>query len=99
MRWLISIRSGDEIFSQRPNPLLVTLSMKHTSVKGLTIAVEANQIASRHTGQEIVFINMPCSAIQYSRFYHILEAVAVGGYSEVLGAGRGQLKDSSTDFP
>lgn len=35
-----------------------------------------------------VFVDPPYSSIQYSRLYHVLEGIAVGGYSEVFGVGR-----------
>lgn len=35
-----------------------------------------------------IFIDPPYSAIQYSRLYHVLEGIAVGGYPEVFGVGR-----------
>jgi hypothetical protein len=35
-----------------------------------------------------VFCDPPYSAVQYSRFYHVLEGVARGGWAEVSGTGR-----------
>ena len=36
----------------------------------------------------VVFCDPPYSEVQYSRFYHVLEGIARGGWSEVSGAGR-----------
>lgn len=37
---------------------------------------------------DIVFIDPPYSEVQYSRFYHVLESIAVGRVGEVSGIGR-----------
>ena len=45
------------------------------------------------------FIDPPYSSAQYSRFYHVLEAVAVGGFQHVYGEGRApdlQMREQST---
>ena len=39
----------------------------------------------------VVFCDPPYSEVQYSRFYHVLEGVARGGWDEVYGAGRAPL--------
>ncbi|MEB7448173.1 DNA adenine methylase [Arthrobacter koreensis] len=36
----------------------------------------------------VVFCDPPYSEVQYSRFYHVLEGIAVGGWQDVHGAGR-----------
>jgi len=40
-----------------------------------------------HEG-DLVFCDPPYSAVQYSRFYHVLEGIARGGWDEVWGNGR-----------
>jgi len=37
---------------------------------------------------DLVFCDPPYSEAQYSRFYHVLEGIAIGGWSHVSGAGR-----------
>lgn len=37
---------------------------------------------------DLVFCDPPYSAVQYSRFYHVLEGIARGGWDEVSGKGR-----------
>lgn len=39
----------------------------------------------------VVFCDPPYSEVQYSRFYHVLEGIARGGWGEVHGAGRAPL--------
>jgi adenine-specific DNA-methyltransferase len=49
---------------------------------------------------DLVFCDPPYSAVQYSRFYHVLEGIARGGWSSVEGAGRApeRLQRQSSDF-
>lgn len=44
--------------------------------------------ASTLTSDDLVILDPPYSAVQYSRFYHVLETVAAGYEGEVTGAGR-----------
>lgn len=67
---------------------LRAISERHATRRGKAIVDDANTFAKTLKGNEIVFVDPPYSAAQYSRFYHVLEAVAIGGYSEVSGAGR-----------
>lgn len=41
--------------------------------------------------ESVVFCDPPYSEVQYSRFYHVLEGIARGGWGEVYGAGRAPL--------
>lgn len=59
---------------------------------GLAIAADARQIATTLFQNDVVFIDPPYSDVQYSRFYHVLEAVAVGGFDEVFGSGRSPFR-------
>lgn len=65
-----------------------SLQEKFATYKGNAVTDDANSYAEHLNGNEIVFLDPPYSSVQYSRFYHVLEAVALGGYSEVFGAGR-----------
>lgn len=49
---------------------------------------DANKVASQLKSGDLVFIDPPYSAVQYSRFYHVLEAIAAGVTSPVFGVGR-----------
>lgn len=46
-----------------------------------------DEVAAR----SVVFCDPPYSEVQYSRFYHVLEGIARGGWDEVYGAGRAPL--------
>jgi adenine-specific DNA-methyltransferase len=52
-----------------------------------TVADAASLVRSIHSS-DLVFLDPPYSAAQYGRFYHVLEAVARGGFPSVVGAGR-----------
>jgi adenine-specific DNA-methyltransferase len=60
----------------------------HAQVVGEAHVGDANQIASQLMHGDLVFIDPPYSAVQYSRFYHVLEAIAAGVTSPVFGVGR-----------
>lgn len=67
---------------------LIELCGRKALNRGAALREDANQFAKQLTGGELVFIDPPYSSEQYSRFYHVLEAIAVGGYDKVTGAGR-----------
>lgn len=60
----------------------------HAQVVGESHVGDANKVASQLRHGDLVFIDPPYSAVQYSRFYHVLEAIAVGVTSPVFGVGR-----------
>ena len=60
----------------------------HAQVVGEAHVEDANKAASQLSQGDLVFIDPPYSAVQYSRFYHVLEAIAVGITSPVFGVGR-----------
>ena len=49
---------------------------------------DANEVAEKLNSEDIVFVDPPYSAVQYSRFYHVLETIAGGKCSYVEGVGR-----------
>ena len=55
---------------------------------GNAIVADANQIAKTLRSDDVVFIDPPYSAVQYSRFYHVLETIARGTCGAVEGVGR-----------
>lgn len=67
---------------------LLMLAARHASIAGDARRADASDVAKRLRGGELVFVDPPYSAAQYSRFYHVLEAIAIGGYANVNGAGR-----------
>lgn len=60
----------------------------HAVRHGQTIVGDANQIAKRLNPSDIVFVDPPYSAVQYSRFYHVLETIVRGTCRDVEGVGR-----------
>jgi adenine-specific DNA-methyltransferase len=64
----------------------------HALRPGLAIIADARHLARAARPGDVVFLDPPYSAAQYSRFYHVLEAIAIGGYQEVSGAGRSPIR-------
>ncbi len=60
----------------------------YASKPGGAEVADANQIAKNLKPDDMVFVDPPYSAVQYSRFYHVLETIARGASSEVEGVGR-----------
>lgn len=60
----------------------------HARNVGETIVDDANVVAGKLGPGDLVFVDPPYSAVQYSRFYHVLETIARGMCGEVEGAGR-----------
>ena len=60
----------------------------HARNVGETIVDDANVVAGKLGPGDLVFVDPPYSAVQYSRFYHVLETIARGRCGEVEGAGR-----------
>ena len=74
------------------------LSRRHANVKGRAVKRDAFSIARDAKPGDLVFLDPPYSAAQYSRFYHVLEGISIGGWPRVSGAGRspaGQERASS----
>lgn len=49
---------------------------------------DAVERSSTLNSSDLIFCDPPYSEVQYSRFYHVLEGIAVGGWPSVSGAGR-----------
>lgn len=67
---------------------LAQIAPLHANVVGGAQVGDANKVASQLRSGDLVFIDPPYSAVQYSRFYHVLEAIAAGVTSPVFGVGR-----------
>ena len=61
---------------------------RFASETGDAIVGDANQVSRSLHADDLVFVDPPYSAVQYSRFYHVLETIARGTCSEVAGVGR-----------
>lgn len=68
-----------------------SLARRHALKKGRAMTADAMSVASNLKANDLVFCDPPYSAVQYSRFYHVLEGIARGGWDRVEGAGRSPL--------
>lgn len=67
---------------------LVNLAPRHARVMGVASVKNAAAAAADLSDGDLVFVDPPYSAVQYSRFYHVLESIALGRVGPVSGAGR-----------
>lgn len=56
--------------------------------KGGAVVSDAFAMTPALDSADMVFVDPPYSEVQYSRFYHVLEAICKGGVSAVSGIGR-----------
>lgn len=68
--------------------------------KGEAVVGDAESAVATLLEGDLVFCDPPYSAVQYSRFYHVLEGIARGGWDEVSGKGRAPARSSrkTSDF-
>lgn len=76
------------------------LAARYAKVKGEARVGDALEVVSSLGEEDLVFCDPPYSAVQYSRFYHVLEGIARGGWNSVSGAGRSPARAfrESSDF-
>jgi len=67
---------------------LATIAPHFAMRKGSASVADAITAAQSLKPGDIAFIDPPYSGVQYSRFYHVLEAIATGEPGVVTGAGR-----------
>lgn len=67
---------------------LSRLAPRHAIRAGTTEVGDATTVLRQVDEKDLVFIDPPYSAVQYSRFYHVLESVARGKCGSVEGRGR-----------
>ena len=68
--------------------VLPDVTRRAARVRGQAVVGDAVDIATSMTASDLVIVDPPYSAAQYSRFYHVLETVARGECGQVEGAGR-----------
>ncbi len=73
---------------------LEAIAPYHAQHVGQAITGDAETVAGSLGEADLVFCDPPYSAVQYSRFYHVLEGIARGGWSEVSGRGRAPAQSS-----
>ncbi len=65
------------------------IAARKANVRGEAIVGDAKEVADNLISEDdLVFVDPPYSAAQYSRFYHVLETVAQGSCGAVSGEGR-----------
>lgn len=67
---------------------LKVISETHARTAGKARVGDANKVVSRLRKGDLVFIDPPYSGVHYSRFYHVLETIALGKCGPVSGVGR-----------
>lgn len=67
---------------------LEEIAPRHAQAEGIALRADANVIAAGLERTDVVIVDPPYSAVQYSRFYHVLEALARGQVGPVSGVGR-----------
>jgi len=67
---------------------LIALAATKVKEKGLARKIDANLLAKSLKRGDLVFIDPPYSGVHYSRFYHVLESIALGRCTKVFGIGR-----------
>lgn len=78
----------------RKDPMVIAkmfieeLAPLHAQVRGTATVGDAAEIAKRLSSRDLAFLDPPYSAVQYSRFYHVLEALSREDVPQVSGAGR-----------
>lgn len=65
-----------------------TLAGRFALTHGAAQVMDANGAAKSLKSDDLVFIDPPYSGVHYSRFYHVLETIAIGECGEVGGVGR-----------
>lgn len=76
------------------------LGPRHALKLGEARTCGASLVVQEVNAGDLVFCDPPYSAVQYSRFYHVLEGIARGGWSNVDGAGRAPNREdrASSDY-
>lgn len=67
---------------------LTQMAGRHAQQRGRAMVGDALVKAKRLTKNDLVIVDPPYSAVQYSRFYHVLETVAQQRDAPVAGVGR-----------
>jgi adenine-specific DNA methylase len=67
---------------------LADVAAEYAKKKGQAKTADAVQVAGDMTDRDLVVVDPPYSAVQYSRFYHVLETLALGQRVTVSGRGR-----------
>jgi len=61
---------------------------RHAKIAGEALVSDAIEFAKNLHSDDLVIVDPPYSGVQYSRFYHVLETMALGYCNSVEGVGR-----------
>jgi adenine-specific DNA-methyltransferase len=64
------------------------LCAQHAITRGEAVVGDAIAWAGRLNSDDLVVLDPPYSAVQYSRFYHVLETIVRGQVGTIFGSGR-----------
>lgn len=70
-----------------------SIAARFAKVKGEAVVGDATNVTRVLSEGDLVFCDPPYSAVQYSRFYHVLEGISRGGWEQVSGAGRSPSRE------
>ena len=73
---------------ERTKQRAVAVSGEAAKCLGKATIKDANVLAGELRCTDLVFVDPPYSSVHYSRFYHVLESIAIGGSIPVSGTGR-----------
>jgi adenine-specific DNA-methyltransferase len=86
VRWIVDAWSRNPI--KYVHDEITELLDRFALRKGNTCRSDAIQSLSSLTKGDVAFLDPPYSGVHYSRFYHVLETLALGKIGHVSGAGR-----------
>lgn len=78
---------------------LKDICLRAAKKKGEAKVGDAVSIAATLNRHDLVFVDPPYSGVQYSRFYHVLETLALGESISVSGVGRYPPRDHRPQSP
>jgi adenine-specific DNA-methyltransferase len=81
-------KAWDRDIAVRTQVAFSALAERHAKRPGKAFVADANEAAKKLKPSDVAFIDPPYSAVQYSRFYHVLETIAQGYCGDVTGIGR-----------
>lgn len=66
----------------------IDLSNKFARKVGRAIVADANELVKQVRKGDLLFLDPPYSGVHYSRFYHVLQTIAIGNIGDISGTGR-----------
>jgi adenine-specific DNA-methyltransferase len=82
------INAWERCVATRAQNCFAAIAKQHAQVLGSAFTCDAVKATEILNEKDLVFVDPPYSEVQYSRFYHVLEGVAIGQVEDVSGVGR-----------